>query len=672
MIKRTFSLLMLTLAASSVWADGWTLDKMTKTGPDGKTVYVPKPIESKLKNPWPAEWEAAFQERARYVIQEQAKQRTGVNTYFENEKRGYGYLMAQVFSGKKDQALEYLQARDVQSGEWHKHTEGIDYFACFTIKHQTRKYFYFGDLLDPAYKKQMYDGAKKWTEKDPMRRHHYAWRKGQQGWGPNAKNSWVDVRTTENLSAMRWVAVYLFAEETGNRETTEKYKQQFITYAKALFRMSGGEWDSENYLGHTITPFHSLYDFAKDPEVQALAKAVLDWHYTAAAVKYYRGGVNGPTKRDYNHVAPFQPLASHCWLYFADTPMLPTHWESDEIHVITSSYRPPAAVINLAQKNFDRPTEIFASKASYNAPQEGKYGKPISHETQYFGKTFLMGSLFEGTDRDGGDTNGFKIHAWDKERGVSDIQAAPTSKPLLIGSPVYKQGVISARNRVAQNKDIAIWLTADGVSPWRFVLPKKVKVSEKNDVTFLEADKTYFALHPINLKIDGISAAETEGINFVTKGKGKKAKKREKWPDHQVITANGTGGNVSGFAIEIGEAPQYKSFDAFQKAVLSKSKLSVESSDTADMVQLTSAAGRSVGMHAGKGLSSKTSYVLRDGNKHDIAGVHAKVTYTDVDKGAEGLIHQDWLGDGTLTVRAGGAVFTGKVDEAGNYTFTNE
>ncbi|NEQ07646.1 MAG: hypothetical protein F6K37_17375 [Moorea sp. SIO4E2] len=33
--------------------------------------------------------------------------------------------------------------------------------------------------------------------------------------------------------------------------------------------------------------------------MKQLAKAALDWMSAAAAVKYYRGGFGGPTKRDY-------------------------------------------------------------------------------------------------------------------------------------------------------------------------------------------------------------------------------------------------------------------------------------------------------------------------------------------------------------------------------------
>ena len=146
------------------------------------------------------------------------------------------------------------------------------------------------------------------------------------------------------------------AEETGNKETTAKYKQLVLDYAKTLYRIGIGEWDSENYHGHSIGPLLNLYDFAKDAEVKMAAKACLDWFIAAGAVKYYRGGFNGPGSRDYTHAQPFGgSAASMLWIYFGDSPRFNEHWESDEVHMITSAYRPPVAVMKA------RPQRIFSS-----------------------------------------------------------------------------------------------------------------------------------------------------------------------------------------------------------------------------------------------------------------------------------------------------------------------
>ncbi|MFP4356128.1 MAG: hypothetical protein ACLFUJ_13485, partial [Phycisphaerae bacterium] len=619
--------------------DKFTREDMVSKDGDQWIIH-PKPVAEEYRNPWPDDLEKEYRQRASDVLKGLASAGQGRgNTYFENEKRTYGFLMAEYLAGR-DKAIEILQQRDAQAGSWHKHTLGIDYYACFTIKHQMRKYFYFGHELNPAYRKTMYDGAKIWTKDDPLRKPHHSYQRGKQGWGPDARNSWVDTRGTENLASMRWTSVYLMAEETGNEQTRLKYKEQILTYARGLYRIGMGEWDSENYLGHTITPWHNVYDFAKDPEVKMASKAILDWLYTAAAYKYYRGGYNGPTKRDYNHVNPFSPVATLAWVYFGDAPQSDDHhWESDEVHLITSAYRPPLAVMKLARKAFDRPRELLASKSGYSEVQRGKYDAPAEfHETQYIGKTFLLGSLAEGTSTDGGDVNGFKIMTYSEKRGVNDIQAVPGPDPKKVGSPQYGRGKVSGRNRVAQLENLGIWLVKDPASPWLWVLPDAIEVEQKKGVTFLKSDKTWLAILPINMTIQGVDEKLTEQIQYKHKG-GKIQMKNDKpvgdWIDHKVLAGKGDGkGAFSGFAIEIGEGLSYS---AFKSDVLGKTKLTVEDLQ-AGRVRLTCSTGKTLGFAWGDQLADFT--VIRDGKVHDWKA-HGSVIYDEVGKTpAEALLYQ--------------------------------
>src|SRR5204863_2801232 len=139
------------------------------------------------------------------------------------------------------------------------------------------------------YKKRMFDAAKIWTDQEPLRRTHPVYGKGdpKKGvWGPENKGSWVDVRDTDSLRAMRDTTVYLLAEVTGNEATRQLYKKKILSYVLMLYNVGMREWDSSNYHAHMLSPYHNLFDFAKDPEVKLLAKAALDWLYTAGALKY--------------------------------------------------------------------------------------------------------------------------------------------------------------------------------------------------------------------------------------------------------------------------------------------------------------------------------------------------------------------------------------------------
>ncbi|MEM7560385.1 MAG: hypothetical protein AAF394_14790, partial [Planctomycetota bacterium] len=604
---------------------------------NGQPRFVPPAVDEELRNPWPKELEDEFQERAVKIISlQREQQKAGVNTYFENEKRSYGFMMAHLLGGNEEVGLKMLQARDHQHEVWHRETAGIDYYACFTLKHQMRKYFYFGDLLAPEYKQQMYLGAKSWTEQDPFRRPHYAYDRST-GWGPNAKNSWVDVRSTENLYLMRVTSVYLMAEETGNKETTALYKQNVLNYAQTLLRIGIGEWDSENYHGHSIGPLLNLYDFAKDRQVKAAAKACLDFFAAAGAAKYWRGGFNGPTKRDYNHAQPFGGSAANSlWVWFGDHPSGKNdHWEGDEVHQITSAYRPPEAVVHLAHKNFAKPVEIFAAKPEYSATT-GHHSESSAEylETQYIAHSYQIGSLTSGTSKDGGDVCGFKLLVWDEEDGAVTLQAAPTGDASYPGSPMYKTGIVSAENRVAQQKNLAIWLTQDGKSPWTWVIPESVEVEEQAGVTFLMCDRTWVAIRGLgtsSLKLDRAATAK------ITEGK------KARFPGHLAVSARGNGKHsFCGLAIEVGEKESHGSYAKFKKAVLAAE---------VDLSQLDEGVARykaSNGKHLGIHWNDDPMNlgVWRNGVRRDLKTAAQKLYDSPI-------IQADW-GVGALRIEAGG------------------
>lgn len=386
-------LLCLAMFAPALSAD----DGMVYTE-DGQTKVRQVPVAEEFRNTaWPAEMEKGFWERANHAMDAHTAPAKTATTG-EHEKWNYPELMFNYLNSLRnpekwgslgEHAVRGLQVEDAQAGTDHKHTKGIDWYWCFTIKGQIRKYFYFGDLLDPSYRQRMYDSAKTWSADDPrpsmelilsmeskdpaVREHalklmremlvsreqllqfadqdaksqhqiqhvfaeharrlaedwptaeqlgtdvdaweawwktlsdagwevfeeyerlanprphpHYGVGTGPVGgaWDPKVRGMWADARNTDNLRAMRETTVYLMAEETGNEETRQKYKDDIRQHVAALYRIGMGEWDSENYLGHSITPVIGLYDFAEDPEVKMLAKAALDWMFASGAVKY--------------------------------------------------------------------------------------------------------------------------------------------------------------------------------------------------------------------------------------------------------------------------------------------------------------------------------------------------------------------------------------------------
>ena len=633
------------VAAESPAFAEWGLAQMV-TETDDQTTYHARPVPESLRNRWPDDLEAEFQQRAGHVIRSQRRDtKAGVNTYFENEKRTYGFLMAHVLGGNAEQGLQYLQARDHQSESWHRGTAGIDYYACFTLKHQMRKYFYFGELLEPAYRKTMYEGAKAWTKVDPLRRPHDAYQPGTTGWGPDARNSWVDVRSTENLWLMRTTSVYLMAEETGNEATAEVYRQRLLDYTKTLYRVGIGEWDSENYHGHSIAPLLNLYDFAKDRDVRAAAKACLDFYAAAGAVKYWRGGFNGPSKRDYNHAQPFGGSAANSlWMWFGDHPSgKADEWESDEVHQITSAYRPPLAVVNLARRRFERPVEIFAAKPPYDATTRFRSdSRPEYSETQYIAHSYQLGSLTGGTSVDGGDVNGFKMLVFDEAEGAVALHAVPGSNPATPGSPLYQEGAVSGPNRVAQQENLAIWLVQNGRSPWLWVVPDDIQVRQKGGVTFLRCDRTWVAIRPLGKSEFVVDDKLTRQLE---------QSKKNRFPDHQVLRANGRADAFCGFAVEVGERESHGTFEQFVASVR-RADVDVSQLDEG-VVRYKSDSGQWLGIHWND--DPMDLGVWRNGKRRQLA----ETPLYD-----SPVIRSAW-GAGQLEVETPGARFRCRVDDRG-------
>jgi hypothetical protein len=403
-----------------------------------------------------------------------------------------------------------------------------------------------------------------------------------------------------------------------------------------------------------------LYDFAQNPDVRAAAKACLDYFCAIGAVKYFRGAFNGPTNRDYTHAQPFGGSAPCIlWLYFGDCPQDNTAYESDEVHLLTSRYRPPQAVVHLARKNFPKPLEIFAAKPSYSATTSTDWKSPPEYfETQYFGRTFQMGSLIGGTTAGKTAVNGFKIVTTHSKLGGVAIQGIPGPDPKFVGSAKYVEGKVSGENRIGQNRNTAVWLVHGGDAPWTWVIPPGVEVQTHQGITFLVAEKTWIALHPLNT---GEITRNPELTDALTTGKG-----AEPWKGSTVVSARGKGGAYCGVAIEVSEAPEFENFAAFRDAALAKSRVKADKLKDAE-AEFTSASGRSIRLQFAR--TPKESRVVRDGQPHDFTE-HARFLYRSAEKNPP-LITQDWLG-GSLTVHAGKTRFVAQVSPTGQYTFQNK
>ncbi|MBN2474801.1 MAG: hypothetical protein JXB62_09355 [Pirellulales bacterium] len=627
----------------------------------GRTRVRPAPTDARMNNPWPASWEDDLAVRVDRALQYWSTQSLSFNSWGENEKRGYPQMMWAFLLGDKDRAVKAFEEDDYQRDD-HRHTLGVDFYWCFTLKGQMRKFFYFGEALSDDYRAKFRRAAAIWTEKDPYRRPHPVYGTGGKGsgWGPDAKGSWVDVRRTDNLRAMTDTSVYLMAELAGNEATRRLYRERILAYVRMLYNAGMMEWDSENYHGHTLAPYHNLYDFAEDPEVKKLAKAALDWLYAAGAVKYWRGGFGGPNNRDYgggNVVfggGTVQPL----WLYFGDAVIDNPAGHCDDVHHVTSGYRPPPAVVELARKNFSRPAELHATKPDYSLWDPSQEVQPRYWETTFFGKTYQLGSARSRAPMQPWTPSMLKMTVYNSQRGL-DYFVVNTSE-------LGEHSVKNAGDQIAQYRNLLIWLRpADrGERTFYFQLPRSAQREIAAGVWLARMEKTYLAIHPIQLP-----AYSDYTIPLVTEELDKKSHKPKPNPrgvlyrDEQFFQTTADGKGYAGFAMEVGEEGVYAGYEAFKQAVVAKSHL--------DTTRLAQGIATLVGIDGRKltvrhNPQNDLPEIQRDGAPWDYAQ-HLDV-YGPED--GTGPIAQRWR-SGTLTVEAGGKRFTCTVAEDGKVSWEN-
>ena len=403
-----------------------------------------------------------FQARSQLALLQLAAVEPYGSIAYEYEKNSYPLAMADILWGHKPSALAFLQQIDSQASETH----GVDLLSGFTLKGQMRKYFFFGDQLDPAYRQRMWDAMHEFTLTDPLSREAEPPRKFWERSTDDCATP-VDCRNTENLRAMRETSVYLMAEETGNEATRLIYKQRLQRYVSTLLDIGMGEWDSPTYHGHTTAAYLNLYDFAQAPEVKQLAQDALDWLYRSAALKYWRGRWSGPSKRNYGDGA-----ARFFWLYFGDAPP-PEKIERDWIYAITSDYAPPDETVAIARRQFAKPIELRRTHPHYENWKPGLYG-PAFYETLYISHSYQLGSLAKGT---GGDWSGFSLLVATGDSGVEELSVRADQSHVI-----------------GQYENLLVWYGQE--SP-ELTFPTS-HIEHVGDITFVACDQTWMAIHRLD------------------------------------------------------------------------------------------------------------------------------------------------------------------------------
>jgi hypothetical protein len=346
------------------------------------------------------QWETGYQERLRRLV--------GATTWeigqgildLDAGKRDWPALLAELWKARGNAARQHELIRNegavLLASRW-----AGSFYKPFTAPGYTLYYSQYKDILPGDQLERIRNMVRRdgWNymmrvdhRMDPLYRH-------------TEYNS-------ENFNWMARMAGVFWAHELGDREKQRYFDSYLDNLVRALYAAGRVEWNSSAYWGYTFQAALVLHESTRDAKVREQARAILDWMTVEAALHYFDGIQAGPEARA--KTGAYRAFAGSVWpyayLYFTDREHPPQYSDADAVahvavqeagYVPHSSYRPPRAAIEIAQRRFQTPVEIQSAKPYYGldennyADWNGQLGarRRFEFETLYLDKDFTLASL---------------------------------------------------------------------------------------------------------------------------------------------------------------------------------------------------------------------------------------------------------------------------------------
>lgn len=421
-------------------------------------------------------------------------------------------------------------------------------------------------------------------------------------------NAWVS-EGTENHNSMSRTSAYLysqyaaaqFPQEFPNAKAKLLEAEDWLRWwANNLYSMGNGEWNTNIYETYNMLGWFNLYDYAQDPAIKDLARAVLDYYACELALNYSYGLLGGPEMRGNGIGQSGGSGATYlCWLWYAPAGAPQPEWSKGEyiqsMHPITSSYRPPHLAVALAQKKLTVPAVYHNTRPSYVQSRPAlikqvfsinptfTLGTAMNPYTGFTGTTYQMvnwklvakpvkasvypfevsgnGRYYE--DRTGKTRNPFTQHVQHDNVLVqltktplnADSIVAATDKSIdkwnelwardftqRFPSETYKRNHVNRGGKRSLLNESYINLPAD------------VTVKQVGTVYFADLEQTWLAIYPIGkVSLEKPKAGEDRG--------------------RQYITTQAPRGEICGFVVEAASTDKYPTFADFIRASTSRIRL---------------------------------------------------------------------------------------------------
>ncbi len=455
-------------------------------------------------------------------------------------------------------------------------------------------------------------------------------------------NAWT-CEGTENHVGMSRTSAYLYAQYALEKfpdsfpDATVKLAmiKEWMKYiSKHVYQYGTTEWNSSIYNAYNVIGWINVYDFAKDAEVKNIAHAMLDYYSCELALNYSQAAICGSDMRGKGNSTSFKGSNAYLgWIWFGDSP-LPLTTENLEqgearntemiqsIHAALSSYRPPLAAWQIANKKTPLPAVYYNSKPSY-LYEYPSYIKQVL----YIDRNFTLGSAY--LPFGGWSAGNFQIVPW---RLTSRVNFGDTKTTQFLGGiGTYTPdknfscgNMRSPFDQIIQHKNILIQIAkvpenAQEIKDSIKAIHEKWKANWSRDfakrfptdifklneqpVNFMEADVSKNQTSLI-LADNGIWESSTLGnILFI---RYEKSFVLVRTIDNSVpgtwntidnkarfSTTSTIKGSICGYIIEVVNSDDYESFEAFQ--ALAKQKTQVEAKNIgSDLIEYTSLKGEKI------------------------------------------------------------------------------
>ncbi len=451
---------------------------------------------------------------------------------------------------------------------------------------------------------------------------------------------------TENHIVMKRIAGLLFGQSfpdvkfrhalTGEQVNTEcrSYMQR---YGRAVYGSSNSEFLSHIYFPVHMEAWAIAWQYARDPITRLMAKAMLDWFFANAAINFHNHFINGPLHRgSYGGIEKYRKnaLSRLLWVYGADTGELfeelsTARMPGPVVSIALTDYIPHESIRNILTKRVKLPFSIHQASAnkahlekSYqNAFIAEKYPKKYPYQkslfrTVYMGENYAMGGgnlriaheIFSSQPT----TIAFTA-SWQSEHPYNYLVAVHPywftkkiwggkTKKWGFGKNIYDKSKIEGNYfmdedlfgfspcfQMVQKENAAVlFYYIPKIDPFKdyhqkggsasdrlkeliqecfIYIPKSVaKLEKKGHGFFINDGNTYIAVLPFSPEA---SLKESVRKDFIRIG---------------------IPGELTGFAIEMGDANEYTSFEQF-KSQFKKKRLDLSHLKTERKVQYNSTRG---------------------------------------------------------------------------------